>query len=69
LNEKAARGGCRVQLFFFTVSYFSRLEIRLCNDFQMEIAFVYRGLAILRVRGGLTREFWVVFEENSFGVG
>jgi hypothetical protein len=25
-------------------------------------------LLILGVAGGLTREFWVVFEKNSFGV-
>jgi hypothetical protein len=53
-SEKAARGGCRLRpLFFLSFLNASRLQPKLCHDFQMEIAFVYQVFGGLEGCGGL----------------
>jgi hypothetical protein len=67
-SERATGGGDRLQPFFISLSILSSWNRKYAAGCKNYSSMDIGGLWILGVPGGLTREFWAVFEENSFDV-
>jgi hypothetical protein len=66
-SERATGGVDRLQPFFVSLSILSTWNRKYAAGWKIYSPMDIGGLWLLVVGGGLTREFWAVFEENSFG--
>jgi hypothetical protein len=66
-SERATGGVDRLQPFFIPASSLSTWNRKCANFWENDSPMDIGGLWLFGVEGGLTREFWAVFEENIFG--
>jgi hypothetical protein len=66
LNLKAASGACLACSFLCSFLSLSSWNRECANFAKIYSPMDIGVLWLLVVTGGLTREFWVVFEENTF---
>jgi hypothetical protein len=66
-SERTTGGGDRLQPFFISLSILSSWNRKYAAGWKIYSPMDIGVLWLLGGPGGLTREFWAVFEENSFG--